>query len=103
MAARKYLKLVDKVRVIEEVSCGRTFTIDVAKEFQVGKSQVYKILKAKEYIKKATRCMALKCRYPAIDQAIFDCLCFFRILKSRKPLPVTRTLLNVVALKEAKI
>lgn len=87
--------------------------MDVAKEFGVGKDQVYKVMKDKERVEQCvTKCGMPACskptrsksKYPAIDDAVFDWFCSIRKLRgSKKPLPLSQSLLTARALFEAKL
>ena len=109
---KKFLTLKQKVDVIKEVQLGR-YPPEVAKSFGICKSEVYKILKSKQTIsdsfqdctvQKSSKIMTRKSKHAEIDQAVFQWFRFIRTLSgTRRPLPVTRSLIQARAMHEAKL
>ena len=83
---------------------------DVAQQFGIGITQVYKIYKAKDELLKSiesvpqdSKIRKTKEKHPVIDAAVFDWFYSLRTLRgARKPLPVSRSLIQARALYEAK-
>jgi hypothetical protein len=105
---RKFLSTEEKKKVIEEVRLGK-LPVDIVSEYGIGKTQVYKLYKSRDAIDKSTvpklsKILAKKCKYPDIDSAVFEWLCALRKMTgNRRPLPVSRELVQARALHEARV
>lgn len=73
------------------------------------KTQVYKLYKNRKIVSKhASRALNQlfknKAKYPAIDKTVFEWFCALRTIKgTRKPLPVTRSMIKSRAIYKAKL
>ena len=96
---RRCLKMGEKQKVIGDIKAGKHVE-DVAREYGISKSQVYRIFQCKDSIVRAvaegsvptqSKVVVNKAKYPAIDQAVFQWFCSLRSLwRGCKPLPVSR-------------
>ena len=99
----------EKVHIIKELKVGKSVP-DVAQQFGIGTTQLYKIYKAKDELLKSiesvpqdSKICKTKEKHPAIVAAVFDWFYSLRTLRgARKPLPVSRSLIQARALYEAK-
>ena len=97
---RKNLDIQDKIKIIEDLKS----IPDICTEFDVSKSQVYRIYKGKETITKNfskgnipvhSKLSVNKAKYTAIDNGVYEWICSLRSLRgTRKPLPVTGPLIK---------
>lgn len=109
---KRYLTLEEKLKVLAEFELGKP-ACEVCKTFRIGKSQFYSILKNKQTLTAAmkdktvpvrSKLYSNRVKYPAIDQAVFDWFSSIRCLVgNRKPLPISRSLLQARASYEAKL
>lgn len=103
---RKWLSLEEKVSVIEEAEKSKKSQRQLAEQFDVGKTQILKILKDREEIYKSWRensCnlqMKKKVKTEAgeIDSIVYDWFCAVRM----KKIPVTGPMLQEKAIEVAK-
>ena len=101
----------EKQKVIGDIKAGKHVE-DVAREYGISKSQVYRIFQCKDSIVRAvaegsvptqSKVVVNKAKYPAIDQAVFQWFCSLRSLRRGcKPLPVSRAIIQARAMHEAK-
>ena len=96
------------IRIINELKVGKSVP-DVAQQFVIGITRVYNIYKVKDELLKSIESVPqdsirkTKEKHPVIDAAVFDWFYSLRTLRgARKPLPVSRSLIQARALYEAK-
>lgn len=97
--------------MIDEVKAGKP-VVDVAKDFGISKTQVYTLLKSKESLQKvftnkevpvSSKVSKNKSVYSDVDEAVFEWFCSVRKLRgTKKPLPVSQSLIAARALLEAR-
>ena len=102
-----FISLADKQGIIKKIESGKKLP-NVASEYGISRSQVYKIYKlidqiTKKSVPKDCKIMKAKPRYKEIDEAVFE---WVRFLHShyggRRPVPVSRALIKARAIYEAK-
>ena len=108
---RRCLSLVEKKTVLDDLAAGKP-VVDVAGKLGISKSQVYTIRKNADSLKRtiskgdipgSSKVSTNRSRYPSIDKAVFQWFRSIRAFKgSRKPLPVSRSMLKARAALEAK-
>ena len=99
--SRKYLTLEEKLNVAEELKYKSTK--EVAKQFLISQTQVYKILKSKDAISKAVneatptsnKLWVMKPKYKEVDEAVYLWVCMLRSLRNdRRCLPLSRGIIK---------
>ena len=108
---RRCLSLVEKKTVLDDLAAGKP-VVDVAGKLGISKSQVDTIRKNADSLKRtiskgdipgSSKVSTNISRYPSIDKAVFQWFRSIRAFKgSRKPLPVSRSMLKARAALEAK-
>ena len=104
---RVFISLADKQGIIKKIESGKKLP-NVASEYGISRSQVYKIYKLKDQITKKCvpkdcKIMKAKPRYKEIDEAVFEWVRFLRShYGGRRPVPVSRALIKARAIYEAK-
>ena len=109
---RKSLTLADRMKFISEVKAGKPLG-DACLDFGIGKTQAYKILKAKDTIQKCvtsgsvpvdSKLVQNKSKHPEIDLAVFEWFCSVRTFRgAHKSLPVSRMMIQARAMHEARL
>ncbi|KAL5503328.1 hypothetical protein EMCRGX_G010257 [Ephydatia muelleri] len=107
--SRKFLTVEQKKEVIQEVCLGLS-PMDVATKYGIGKTQVYKLFKHRatldfdKGVPNYSKLITTKSKYPDIDKAVYDWMCSIRkTIGNRRPLPVSRALIQARAILEAKL
>lgn len=84
--------------------------MDVATKYGIGKTQVYKLFKHRatldfdKGVPNYSKLITTKSKYPDIDKAVYDWMCSIRkTIGNRRPLPVSRALIQARAILEAKL